>query len=75
VIGDGAIWIWNIADEHFPTATQIVDLYHARQHLWELSGKLFSSDLLGQVTGKKRTAREPLLKSRKLRDDVQNRSL
>jgi hypothetical protein len=44
VIGDGAVWIWNIADEHFPTATQIVDLYHARQHLWELSGKLFSSD-------------------------------
>jgi hypothetical protein len=44
VIGDGAIWIWNIADEHFPGATQIVDLYHARQHLWELSGKLFSSD-------------------------------
>jgi len=44
VIGDGAIWIWNIADEHFPGATQIVDLYHARQHLWELSGKLFPSD-------------------------------
>jgi hypothetical protein len=44
VIGDGAAWIWNIADEHFPGATQIVDLYHARQHLWELSGKLFSSD-------------------------------
>lgn len=44
VIGDGAAWIWNIADEHFPTAVQIVDLYHARQHLWELSGKLFASD-------------------------------
>jgi uncharacterized protein UPF0236 len=44
VIGDGALWIWNIADEHFPTAIQIVDLYHARQHLWELSGKLFASD-------------------------------
>jgi hypothetical protein len=44
VIGDGAAWIWNIADEHFPTAVQIVDLYHARQHLWELSGKLFASN-------------------------------
>jgi hypothetical protein len=44
VIGDGAVWIWNIADEHFPTAIQIVDLYHARQHLWELSGKLFAED-------------------------------
>jgi hypothetical protein len=44
VIGDGAIWIWNIAEEHFPGATQIVDLYHARQHLWELAGKLFPVD-------------------------------
>ena len=44
VIGDGALWIWNIADEHFSGAIQIVDLYHARRHLWELSGKLFPSD-------------------------------
>jgi hypothetical protein len=44
VIGDGAIWIWNLADQHFPGAVQIVDLYHARQHLWELSAKLFSAD-------------------------------
>ncbi len=41
VIGDGAEWIWNIADEHFPGAIQIVDLYHARQHLWELARKLY----------------------------------
>lgn len=40
VLGDGAVWIWNLADQHFPGAIQIVDLYHARQHLWELSGKL-----------------------------------
>jgi hypothetical protein len=44
VIGDGAIWIWNLADQHFPGAIQIVDLYHARQHLWELSAKLFPND-------------------------------
>jgi hypothetical protein len=44
VIGDGAIWIWNLADQHFPSAIQIVDLYHARQHLWELLPKLFSKD-------------------------------
>jgi hypothetical protein len=44
VIGDGAVWIWNIADEHFPGAVQIVDLYHARQHLWEIAGKLFPLD-------------------------------
>ena len=44
VIGDGAVWIWNLADQHFPGAVQIVDLYHARQHLCELSAKLFSSN-------------------------------
>ena len=31
VLGDGAEWIWNLADLHFPGAIQIVDLYHARQ--------------------------------------------
>lgn len=41
LIGDGAVWIWNLGDQHFPGAIQIVDLYHARQHLWELSAKLF----------------------------------
>jgi hypothetical protein len=41
VLGDGAVWIWNLAQQHFPGAIQIVDLYHARQHLWELSAKLF----------------------------------
>ena len=44
VIGDGAPWIWNLTEEHFPGAIQIVDLYHARQHLWELSGKLWPTD-------------------------------
>jgi hypothetical protein len=40
VMGDGAEWIWNLAEQHFPGAIQIVDLYHARQHLWELARKL-----------------------------------
>jgi hypothetical protein len=48
VIGDGAIWIWNLADQHFPGAIQIVDLYHARQHLWDLSTKLFPNDDKGR---------------------------
>jgi hypothetical protein len=44
IIADGAIWIWNIADREFPGAIQIVDLYHAREHLWVLAGKLLSTD-------------------------------
>jgi hypothetical protein len=48
VIGDGAEWIRNIADEHFPSAIQIVDLFHARQHLWELARKLHPNDEANQ---------------------------
>jgi hypothetical protein len=41
VLGDGGEWIWNTADLHFPGAIQIVDLFHARQHLWDLARKLY----------------------------------
>jgi hypothetical protein len=44
IIGDGAEWIWNIAEQHFPGAIQIVDLYHARQHLWELARALYPGE-------------------------------
>ena len=44
VIGDGAEWIWNLADIHFPGAVHIVDLYHARQHLWDLARRLHPND-------------------------------
>jgi len=44
VIGDGAEWIWNLAKEHFPGAIQIVDLFHARQHLWDLARLLHPND-------------------------------
>ena len=37
MLGDGAVWIWNIADELFPAATQIVNLYHAREHVHDLA--------------------------------------
>jgi len=36
VLGDGAAWIWNLAAEHFPTATQVVDWYHASERVWAL---------------------------------------
>ena len=44
VLGDGAAWIWNIADREFPGAIQIVDLYHAREHLWDLAAQLFTDN-------------------------------
>jgi len=44
VPGDGAEWIWNLAKEHFPGAIEIVDLFHARQHLWDLARLLHPND-------------------------------
>jgi hypothetical protein len=44
VIGDGAEWIWNLVALHFSDAMQIVDLYHARQHLWEVARKLYPNN-------------------------------
>jgi hypothetical protein len=36
-VADGAVWIWNLAAHHFPEAVEIVDWYHATQHLWEVA--------------------------------------
>jgi hypothetical protein len=44
VLGDGAPWIWNLAESYFPQATHIVDLFHARQHLADTAKLLFPSD-------------------------------
>ena len=41
VLGDGALWIWSIADELFPGAVQIVDLFHAKQHLWDVAKAIY----------------------------------
>ena len=40
-LGDGAPWIWNLAGELFPGTTQIVDRFHAKQHLSDLGKVLY----------------------------------
>ena len=44
VLGDGAPWIWGLTAEHFPGAIQIVDLYHAREHLTDLSKFIYGPE-------------------------------
>lgn len=34
ILGDGAPWIWNVTGEHFATSRQVVDWYHAKEHLY-----------------------------------------
>lgn len=33
IIGDGARWIWNWAEDNYPGALQILDFYHAKEKL------------------------------------------
>ena len=43
VLGDGAKWIWNLADEHFPDAVQIVDRFHAKQKLSDVAKSIYGA--------------------------------
>lgn len=43
VLGDGARWIRHIVEDHFPQATHIVDLYHAREHVWNVANAVYGS--------------------------------
>jgi len=41
MMGDGAPWIWTLTADHFPGAVEIVDFYHATEHLWQAGEALF----------------------------------
>ncbi len=41
VCGDGAPWIWNLALEHFGDSRQVVDWYHATEHLYKAAHLAF----------------------------------
>jgi hypothetical protein len=43
VLGDGAAWIWHVADDLFPGAIQIVDLFHAKQHLSDVAKAVYGA--------------------------------
>lgn len=41
VLGDGAVWIWNLADDCYPDSVRIVDWYHAMEHLWGVANAVY----------------------------------
>jgi len=49
VTADGAEWIWNLVADYFPDSIQIVDWYHARQHL-ALAAQALHPDQLDKAT-------------------------
>lgn len=36
VVSDGAPWIWNVAQDRWLGAVEVLDFYHASQHVWAL---------------------------------------
>lgn len=57
VLGDGAPWIWNIADAQFPGAVQIVDRFHVKQHLSDAAKAIWGAEsALGRQWAKERHA-------------------
>jgi hypothetical protein len=48
VLGDGAPWIWAVAAEHFGTRVEILDFYHASQHVWAAAQALHPTDELAR---------------------------
>ena len=44
VIGDGAEWIWRLADHHYLHATHIVDYWHACEHIHDLAHSIYGAD-------------------------------
>src|SRR5437899_5307221 len=44
VIGDGAVWIWRLAEDRFKDARQRLDFYHAVEHLAVVGRALFGED-------------------------------
>ena len=49
VIGDGAAWIWNLAEEYFPGAVEILDYMHAKSLLYDIAKHAFGDEETQQV--------------------------
>jgi len=45
-INDGARWIWNHIEDHYPNSIQILDFFHCKEHLYDFAKLLFGSDTL-----------------------------
>jgi hypothetical protein len=55
VLGDGARWLWRLVEEHFPGAVQIVDVWHAQEHVWEVAHAVFGRTMPAGVAWAKQS--------------------
>jgi len=44
VVADGALWIWDVAEDVCPDGTQVVDWFHAVEHLSEAAHALYPDE-------------------------------
>ena len=44
IVADGAEWIWNETQTHFPKSVQVLDFYHLSEHLWDVSDARFGKE-------------------------------
>jgi hypothetical protein len=47
ILGDGAAWIWKVADSHFPGVRQTLDYYHLSEHLYAFANLQYPSNPTG----------------------------
>lgn len=52
-LGDGAEWIWNLVQERFKGVVEIVDFYHACEHLHDLCKILETDEVRSQALFKR----------------------
>ena len=57
VVADGAKWVWNAVAELFPNAVCIVDVWHARERLWEVGRAVAGPARSCAGRGRRRSAR------------------
>lgn len=70
VLGDGALWIWNMFGRQFPRAIQILDFYHACEHLAKVANAMYGTDT--DLSRQWQKARQAQLKANGVADVVKN---
>jgi hypothetical protein len=65
VLGDGAEWIWNLAEEHLPQARGVLDVFHAIEHISD-AVKVVWGDGSEATTARIEAGRQALLAEGKL---------
>lgn len=66
VLGDGAHWIWQLAEEHFPGAVQILDFWHASEWVWKVANAVW-----GEGSGQAKSWAEEQVTEHLIRGDAE----